>query len=433
MLTTMKSIFKKVITVVLMWEARRVLKKYKPKIVAITGSVGKTSTKDAIYMALSQSELTRKSEKSFNSDIGVPLTILGLPNAWDNILGWIENLGEGFLLPWRNEEYPKWLVLEIGVDRPGDIARFSWLKPNIVVFTQFPKVPVHVEFFSSPEQVANEKRLLKEYLVHDGTLIINGDDVRMGREEVKEGQHKLVYGHGENATVRGYEYKIEYEDGLPTGISFKAQFQDKIETVWLPGVVGQHHMYPALAALTVIVSEGKAFGEVAQVFKEQNFAPGRMRLLKGINGSVIIDDSYNSSPIAVQAGIDAMGAIQSAGKRIVVLGDMLELGEFSVREHREVGALVASSADMFISVGVRMLAAAESALSANARCKKIESFQTGVEAIDLLQSIISEGDVVFVKGSQGMRLERVVENILHNPQTAVKVLARQDPHWKSRP
>ena len=429
----MKSFFKKIVTTVLMWEAKRVLKKYKPKIVAVTGSVGKTSTKDAIYMALSQSELTRKSEKSFNSDVGVPLTILGLPNAWDSILGWIENLGEGFILPWRNEAYPKWLVLEVGVDRPGDIARFSWLKPNIVVFTQFPKVPVHVEYFSSPEEVANEKRLLKEYLTEDGTLIINGDDVRMGREEVKEGQHKLVYGKGENATVRGFDYKIEYEDGVPTGISFKAQFQDKVETVLLPGVLGQHHMYPALAACTVIVSEGKMFTDVAEVFKEQHFAPGRMRLLKGIHGSVIVDDSYNSSPVAVQAGIDAIGAIQNTGKKIVVLGDMLELGDFSVREHREVGSLIAASADVFISVGVRMLAAAEAAQVANARCKKIESFQTGEEAIGLLQSIIEEGDLVFVKGSQGMRLERVVENILSDPHAAEKLLARQDPHWKSRP
>lgn len=425
-----KTLLKKIISKILMWEARRVLRKHKPKIIAVTGSVGKTSTKDAIYLALSKSEYTRKSEKSFNSEIGVPLTILGLPNAWGSVVGWIENIGEGFILPWRREEYPKWLVLEIGVDRPGDIARFSWLKPNIVVFTQLPKVPVHVEYFESPEALAEEKRLLKEYLLPDGTLIVNGDDIRLGNEEVKEGQHKLTFGTGEQATVRGYDYRIEYDKGLPTGISFSAQFQNITERVHLNGVVGTHHMYPALCALTVLVSEGKTITGVSEIFNEQTFAPGRMRLLKGINNSVILDDSYNSSPVAVRAGLETLAHIEVPGKKIVVLGDMLELGEYSVEAHRKVGELASAYADVCITVGVRMLGAAEAVMQANGRCKRVESFKTATEAIHTVQTMLAEGDVLFVKGSQGIRLERLVEQLLRDPNSAVKVLPRQDPHWK---
>ncbi len=414
-----------------MWEARRVLRKHKPKIIAVTGSVGKTSTKDAIYIALSNREHTRKSEKSFNSEIGVPLTILGLPNAWGGVVGWIENIGEGFILPWRREEYPKWLVLEIGVDRPGDIARFSWLKPNIVVFTKFPKVPVHVEYFESPEALADEKRLLKEYLRPDGTLIINGDDVRLGTEEVKEGQHKLTFGLGEEPTVRGYEYKIEYENRLPVGISFTVQFQDTVEKVRLTGVLGAHHMYPVLCALTVLVSEGKSISGASEMFTEQTFAPGRMRLLEGVNGSVIIDDSYNSSPIAVRAGLETLADIEVPGKKIVVLGDMLELGDYSVEAHKKVGEFVSTCADVCITVGVRMKGTAEAVVQAKGRCTRVESFKTATEATSTVQMMLQEGDAVFVKGSQGVRLERVVEQILRDPNSAVKVLPRQDPHWKS--
>ena len=188
----MKEKLKEVVTKILIWEAKRVLKKYKPKIIAVTGSVGKTGTKDAVYTVVSSFAHARKSEKSFNSEIGVPLTILGLPNAWSSFWGWFENIGEGFLLPLRRGiQYPEWLVLEVGVDRPGDIHRLEWLRPAIVIFTQFPDVPVHVEYFDSPEDVINEKRSLKETMDERGTLIVNADDQKMADETVQERQHKI--------------------------------------------------------------------------------------------------------------------------------------------------------------------------------------------------------------------------------------------------
>src|SRR3989344_8546934 len=144
----MKQTFKKIITSIIIWEAKMVLRKYRPHIVAVTGNVGKTSAKDALYAALRRAYYVRKSEKSYNSsDIGVALSILGVPNAWMNPIGWAQNILEGLRLIFLKNHYPKWLILEVGADRPGEIASVaSWLRPDIVVITKIGDVPVHVEF-----------------------------------------------------------------------------------------------------------------------------------------------------------------------------------------------------------------------------------------------------------------------------------------------
>jgi len=428
----MKNLLKKIVVTLLTAEAKHVLKKFKPKVVAITGSVGKTGTKDAIFTMLAQSEHARKSEKSFNSELGVPLTILGLPNAWSSFVGWVENVGEGFLVPFRKDPYPRWLVLEVGADRPGDIRRLRWLRPSIVVLTRFPDVPVHVEYFESPEQVIEEKRQLKHALTPEGTLIINADDPKMVEEQVEEGQHLLSYGFSPNATVRGAEYVVDYENDIPVGISFTVTFQDASARVSFRGALGEHHIYPMLAAVAVGMAEGKKFSEVTAALGAHIPAPGRMRILQGMQNTTIIDDTYNSSPVAVEAGIDAMASLTSKGRKIVVLGDMLELGDFSVEQHRRIGHLVATVADIFITVGVRMRAAADATQSANAKTVRIESFQTSEEAGAFLRQNLAEGDVVFMKGSQGVRMERAVEQVLLYPPEAVKLLVRQDPHWKQK-
>ena len=173
----MKEAIRNIIVYILTLEARAVLKKYKPQIVVVTGSVGKTSTKDAAYAALKHHAFVRKSEKSYNSDIGVPLTILGVPNGWGNIVQWIKNILDGFLVLLVTTPYPRWLILEVSADRPGDISRaLSWLKPDIVVATRFPEVPVHVEFYTSPEDVIKEELFPVTLLRTAGTFVLNSDD-----------------------------------------------------------------------------------------------------------------------------------------------------------------------------------------------------------------------------------------------------------------
>src|SRR3989338_1007594 len=159
----MKNIFKKTVVWIITLQARAVLRKYKPKIVAVTGSVGKTSTKDSIYSVLSKGARVRKSEKSFNSEIGLPLTILGAPNAWNNPFRWLQNIIDGVFMLVFNAQYPEWLVLEVGADRPGDIRSLAkWLPVDVAVITLLPEMPVHVEFFDSPDAVIEEKAAIMD-------------------------------------------------------------------------------------------------------------------------------------------------------------------------------------------------------------------------------------------------------------------------------
>ncbi|MEQ1678770.1 MAG: Mur ligase family protein, partial [Chitinophagaceae bacterium] len=187
----MKSLIRTFIIFLLTLEAQLVLRKYRPKIIMVTGSVGKTSTKDALYTALQNRFHIRKSEKSYNSDIGVPLTILGCPNAWNSPREWFNNLVEGLALIILPHRYPEWLILEVGADKPGDIRSIlRYVRPDVVVVTRLPDVPVHVEFYKTPRQVIEEESLPAHLLTEDGLLVLNADDQNM--IELKEGTRAKV-------------------------------------------------------------------------------------------------------------------------------------------------------------------------------------------------------------------------------------------------
>ena len=426
--------FKWLVIYVLTLEARLVLWRFKPRIVAITGSVGKTTTKDAIYAALSRTHAVRRSSKSLNSEIGVPLTILGLASAWNDPLSWLRNIIKGLSVVIGMVRYPKWLVLEIGADRPGDIRTLaSWLKPEIAVITGVPEMPVHVEFFSSPEALMREKRSLAEYVPPHGRLVLNGDDLGM-IEMCKEFEGMtLRYGfQRENhfsATHRG----IVYEKGRPVGVRFRLLHEGASQTVAIHGALGKSQTYAALAAFTVAEIAGVDVASAAGALADWTPPQGRMRILQGVNRSTIIDDTYNSSPAAALAALDTLKEV-IATRRMAVLGDMLELGKLATEAHRNVGARAATCADMLITVGFRSRATGEAALdtgmseSAIREYEQFESARAGEE----LKSELREGDVVLIKGSQAMRMERAVKEIMAEPARAKEFLVRQEPEWLRR-
>jgi UDP-N-acetylmuramyl pentapeptide synthase len=191
-------------------------------------------------------------------------------------------------------------------------------------------------------------------------------------------------------------------------------------------------VYSLLAAITVGVSEGMAFSHTVEALKKHVPPPGRMRVLPGKNGCTIVDDTYNASPIAVEAGLATVNALRVPGKKIVVLGDMMELGDFSVAEHKKAGAAVTNVANMFFAVGVRMRDAADAAREKKGMCERVESFQDAAEALTALNALVGEGDIVYVKGSQSMRMERVVAGLLADPSRASEWLVRQDTEWRKR-
>ena len=425
----MKNIFKKIVVFLLEIEARLVLKKYKPKIIAVTGSVGKTSTKDAIYSVISSSFYVRKSEKSFNSEIGIPLTILGCPNGWSSVFLWIKNLFEGVLLILFKNHYPRWLVLEVGADRPGDISRVArWLKPDIVVVTRIPDVPVHVEFFPSTAALITEKAYLVKALKKDGVLILNKDDKHvMDFKELSE--NVLTYGFGQGSNFMASDATVFYEDSKALGVRFRVDASGNSVPIEIKGALGKQHIEPALASIAVGASQDLNMVSMGQALSSHNTPPGRMKLMDGINGSVIIDDSYNSSPVAVQEALNTVNGVSIAGRKIVVLGDMLELGKFSVDEHWNVGEKASYLADILITVGVRAKNIASGAEKAGMKKSNIFKFDDSISAGVKLARIVKSGDLILIKGSQGVRMEKTVKSIMAHPEKRKELLVRQEIEW----
>lgn len=434
----MKQILKKIVVSILIALSKMVLRKYKPKIIAITGSVGKTSTKDAIYTALSAFTYVRKSQKSFNSEIGIPLTILGCPNAWNNPLLWLRTFVEGINLIIFPNEYPKTLVLEVGADRPDDIKNVvAWLKPNVSVITKLSDVPVHVEFFASPEELKREKGFLAQGLKKDGLLVLNADDQDVMSFKELTSAEMISYGFGENASLRASDYKVvhESEGGVehPTGISYRVSFGGVSAQVNIEGTIGIQNVYATLAAIAVGLKDGLELDAIVKVINEHETPPGRMKILRGENNSTIIDDSYNSSPIAQSEALLTLKDLRISGKKIAILGDMLELGPFSAAEHRTVGERVAEICSVLLTVGVRARGMREAAVAVGMNQNKALSFEDSRKAGEYARSIIKAGDVILVKGSQGtLRMERAVEQIMLDKDKKSELLVRQEPEWQNR-
>ena len=426
---------KKLIITALILESRLILKKYKPFVVAITGSVGKTSTKDAIYSVLTQQGgYVRKSQKSLNSDIGLPLTIIGVPNAWRSLKGWMHNLSEGLKLILTRQEYPDCLVLEIGADHPGDISTIArWLKPDIAVIAKVARTPVHVEFFSSPEQVFEEKASLATSMKAKGTLILFADDdkVLSIAERVQKKQVTVMtFGVSDSATVRGSDATISYDaSGAPVGLSFTVTTGGVATPVTITGISGATYMYPLLAATAVGIARGMNMPAIVAGLHAYDFPKGRMNIIPGINGSTLIDDTYNSSPDAVSSALHALSSMKCTGTKIAVLADMMELGKYSSEQHHMIGREVASVVHRLVTVGQRSRATAESAIKAGLSADMVRSYSSAVEAGAFLAPLIQPGDIVLIKGSQSLRMERVSAVLLRYPATAEKVLVRQEKEW----
>lgn len=433
----MKQSLKSIIVYILQWEARKVIEKYQPKIIAITGSVGKTSTKDAIFSVLADYFYARKSEKSFNSQIGVPLTILGCQNGWNNPFIWLKNLIKGFILIVVKSPYPDWLILEVGADGPGGIKKISeWLKPDILVITRFGKTPAHIEFFKSVDELMEEDGSLVYSLKRRGVLILNGDDEDVRSFKNKSSNETITYGMEGGSDIFASNYRILYgidkKGKFPTGIQFKVEYNGENAQVVLLGVMGAHHIYPALAAVTVGISQNINLAQMSKSLRSHMSPLGRMKIIKGIKNSIIIDDSYNSSPIALEEALKTLQMTEGSKRKIAVLGDMLELGIHSVSAHKEAGAIVSRSCHLLVVVGPRSRDIAEGALQNGMREKDVFQFETSREAGVYLENLILEKDIVLVKGSQSMRMEKVVEEIMNNPEEKEKLLVRQEKEWRDR-
>lgn len=416
------------------------ISKYKPKIVAVTGSVGKTSTKDAVYAVLSGVSHVRKSEKSYNSEIGLPLTVLGVANGWNNPVVWLQNILKGlwlFLIP---HKYPKWLVLEVGIGKPNDMLHTaSWLKTDAVIITAIGETPSHIEFFNSRKHLIEEKSKLIKTLKKDGILILNADDEDVMNMKESDKRHTITYGFKEGADVLGSGDNIFYEKDVPKGIIFRIDEGGKSLPVIIEGVFGRNHIYASLGALALVSGLKLNMISAVDALKNYEISPGRMRLLMGVNNSLIIDDTYNSSPFACKTALKTLKEVKNSGRKIAVLGDMLELGKYTVEAHRNIGKITKENCDVLVVVGQRAKDIKQGAIEAGMKIETISDEQGNIfeflnsyEAAKFMESFVRKGDIVLVKGSQGMRMERVTEALLFDKKNKEKLLVRQDEEWKNK-
>lgn len=429
-----KETIKKIIIAIITIEARLIVWRYSPKIIAVSGTVGKTTTKDVIFHALNVGLNIRKNKKSLNSEFGVPLTIIGSESGWSNSITWLKIICDGFLKIFYSKNYPEWLVLEVGIDHPGDMKKTAhWLRPDVAVFTTYGEIPVHVEFFDSPEGVMDEQTNLLNYVKNDGFILVNADDKNVLKIKNRSHVKAITYSNKEDgADFYASNYQINYdkETNFPKGISFKVNYEGKVFPVNLNGVLGEQYIYPVLVALAIADSINVSLVEVVSNLNSFVSAPGRMKIIEGIKNSIILDDTYNASPVAVEKALSVLKNIENKGKKFAVLGDMLELGKFTASEHKKVGDLVCNlNLDFLITVGLRAETIAEQAIKNGMSKEKVFMFRKSPESVDVIKELVGEGDVVLIKGSQGIRMEKIVEVIMKEPERKSELLVRQESEW----
>lgn len=430
---------KKYLQFILKILAKRVITRYHPTVIGVTGSVGKTTTKEAIYSVLSRKFRVRKSSLNFNNAIGTPISVLGIrpPKVKDEcgfyhydrlgFVGLAFDLLKAFYLAFglRDKNYPKILLLELGADKSGDISYLvEMVQPTIGVVTAVGEIPVHVEFYSSPKAVAKEKGMLVESLPSNGLAILNHDDQTVLDMKERTKAKVVTIGFSPEATIWASDVSYVVSDP-PTGgensiggLSFKVHLGESFVPFRINKIVGIHQIYAILNAIAVGSHLGINLVEMASIMESFEPPKDRIVLAHGIKNTIIINDAYNASPPSTHAALDTLRdfgdsvvALRGRGRRVAVLGDMKELGKYSVDAHQAIGGLIADRADLLVTVGEHAKFIADSA-SSSLSADKIFSFHDSAEAAPKVLELIEEGDIVLVKGSRSMRMERVLEEIV---------------------
>lgn len=421
MVSLLKNILKKL--------AQLAIWRYRPGVIGVTGSVGKTSTKLAIGAVVGAERKARVLYGNLNNELGLPLTVLGdwreeelrlvsrdtppRKKLARKFIFWCKAVGMGIcnvIFP-RAWGYPEILVLEYGADRPGDMKRLlSIVRPNISVITAIGEVPVHVEFYSGPDEVAREKARLIEWLPTASFAVLNYDDEAVMNLKDRTRAHVMTFGFGKDADVRITSFENRVQDGNPAGISFKLEYGGSFVPVRIDGVFGRVQAYASAAAACIGLIFGMNLVKISEALRGYRPAPGRMELLPGVNSSFILNDSYNASPLSMHAALDTLKDLP-AKRRVAVLGDMLEIGRYAMEAHERVGRLVAKVVKLLITVGPRAKFIADAAQKSGLQKKNILSFESAEEAAGALPELVQKGDLVLVKASHAMALEKIAEQL----------------------
>jgi len=417
----MKSILKLKLKIL----AKLFLIRYKPTIIAISGSLGKTSTKNAVYELLSNFYPSRKSYKSYNNQIGVPLTIMGFKTAGKSLFGWFKIIIIACSRLIYQPNYPKILVLEMGADRIGDLAYLTSIaKPDVSVLTSIGFS--HLEYFKSIDNIYKEKTKLIRSLKSGGTAILNFDDKRLREAGLETNKEVIFYGLNQEANFSADNIKQTRK-----GLGFKVRNLGNWVPVKVPAL-GKHQVYNLLAAFSVGSIFDLNLVDMAKAVSNYQSEKGRLRLLKGKKDSLIIDDSYNSAPESARNALDLLVEISESNQRkVAIIGDMLELGEKTKSAHQELAHQAAEKADLVVFVGDQAELMASSVCEIR-KTEKVISFYDSSQLNKKLLSIINKGDIVLFKASQGVRLDESIKILLDESLNPSKVLVRQSEEWKNK-
>jgi UDP-N-acetylmuramoyl-tripeptide--D-alanyl-D-alanine ligase len=351
------------------------------RVIGITGSVGKTTTKELVATVLSRRYETLKSEASFNNEIGLPLTLMELTDEHERV------------------------VLEMGMYDVGEIADLARIaQPHVGVVTII--APVHLERAGTIERIVKAKTELIAALppAPEGVAILNYDDERV-RGMAQATQARVFY-YGLSPEADLWADEIE---GLGLdGIRFQLHHGDESMFVRVP-LLGRHSVHTALRAAAVGWVEGMNWQEVIEGLRGPS-AQLRLVAVPGPKGSTILDDTYNASPASTIAALNLLDELD--GRKIAVLGDMLELGDYEEEGHQKVGMRALEVADMLITVGARGRIIGEAALRWGMPSEQVHIFEGNIEAIALLEATVAGDDVVLVKGSRAMKMEEIVSALV---------------------
>lgn len=407
------------------------LRKYRPGIIGVTGSVGKTSAKEAIYAVLRQARRVRPSFKSFNDQIGLPVTILGdwpeeklklisryyTPgkNLFRKIFFWVGLIMSSILkiLFGKQSQYPEILILEYGADRPGDLNYLIGIaRPQVAVITAVGELPVHVEFYDNAEAVAREKSKLVQALPTNGFAVLNHDDPQVLVMKKLTPAPVFTFGFSAGADVRITAFEHRHDQGRPVGSAFTLEYNGQSAPVRMEGVLGKPQAYAAAAAACVGLGFGLHLPRIAEALGYYKSPFQRLKFLPGIKDTHVIDDSYNASPLSMRAALETLHDFP-AKRRVAILGDMRELGAYADEAHREIGALAARVAHLLITVGSKGALIAEEAIARGMRPERVRHYDRAEQvAIDIL-GLLKSGDLVLIKASRSIGLEVVVEQIVY--------------------
>jgi UDP-N-acetylmuramoyl-tripeptide--D-alanyl-D-alanine ligase len=352
-------------------------------VVGITGSTGKTSTKDFLVAALGGGPDIVATRGNHNNELGVPLTVL------------------------RAGARTSVLVVEMGMRAEGEIERLcAIVRPILGIVTNIGQT--HMETLGSQEAIARAKGELVECVPDTGHVFLNGDDdwSRSLLDRVKA--PVTWYGLGVTVDVRAHDVEVD-DLGRPS-FTLSAGGQDA--PVALP-VPGRHHAYTAAAAAAAALHLGVALDDIAARLGGVHVTDMRMQVFVAANGVTVVNDAYNANPASMRAAVVALADMRPKGARVAVLGDMAELGSLSELAHFRIGEAVARSGiDSLVTVGPRARRIAEGALAAGMAAGSVRPCETVEEATEVLDDLLTAGDIVLVKASRSMGLERVVERIL---------------------